>query len=61
MTGPVLADVKAMEYMVTFQGSNHEAGKGEMLRGWYHSCVSNLSIGRALTPVTLAMDAGCPA
>ena len=28
---------QAMEYMVNFQTSNGEAGKGEMLRGWYHS------------------------
>jgi COP9 signalosome complex subunit 5 len=33
-----LADeMQAMEYMVTFQTANQEAGKGEMLRGWYHS------------------------
>jgi COP9 signalosome complex subunit 5 len=30
-------EMKAMEYMVTFQTANQEAGKGEMLRGWYHS------------------------
>lgn len=30
-------EYQAMEYMVSFQTANQEAGKGEMLRGWYHS------------------------
>lgn len=33
----VNAGNEAMEYMVNFQTANAEAGKGEMLRGWYHS------------------------
>ncbi|ODN79471.1 COP9 signalosome complex subunit 5 [Cryptococcus amylolentus CBS 6039] len=33
----VNAGNEAMEYMVNFQESNREAGKGELLRGWYHS------------------------
>ncbi|WWC86656.1 COP9 signalosome complex subunit 5 [Kwoniella dendrophila CBS 6074] len=33
----VNAGNEAMEYMVSFQESSREAGKGELLRGWYHS------------------------
>ncbi|OXG13662.1 COP9 signalosome complex subunit 5 [Cryptococcus neoformans Tu259-1] len=33
----VNAGNEAMEYMVNFQTANAEAGKGELLRGWYHS------------------------
>ena len=33
----VNAGNEAFEYMVLYQGSNNDIGKGEMLRGWYHS------------------------
>jgi len=33
----VNAGNEAFEYMVQFQDANNTAGKGEMLRGWYHS------------------------
>lgn len=33
----VNAGNEAFEYMVNFQGASEEVGKGEMLRGWYHS------------------------
>nr|ODN92649.1 COP9 signalosome complex subunit 5 [Cryptococcus depauperatus CBS 7841] len=33
----VNAGNEAMEYMVNFQTANAEAGKNELLRGWYHS------------------------
>ncbi|WRT64537.1 COP9 signalosome complex subunit 5 [Kwoniella shivajii] len=33
----VNAGNEAMEYMVSFQESSREAGKTELLRGWYHS------------------------
>lgn len=29
--------IQAFEYMVQFQESSKEAGKRELLRGWYHS------------------------
>ena len=34
------AHEQAFEYMVQFQTANGEAGKGELLRGWYHSSAS---------------------
>ncbi|KAK8847636.1 COP9 signalosome complex subunit 5 [Kwoniella newhampshirensis] len=33
----VNAGNEAFEYMVNFQSANEEAGKNELLRGWYHS------------------------
>ncbi|WVR04832.1 COP9 signalosome complex subunit 5 [Kwoniella sp. DSM 27419] len=33
----VNAGNEAMEYMVNFQMANEEAGKSDLLRGWYHS------------------------